>query len=398
MMPPNSLQSPWCLADDVTFLNHGSFGACPRAVLQHQTALRDKLEAQPVHFFRRELEDQLAAALTPMAQLLDCPTANLAFIPNATSGINGILQSFPWPEKGRIAFLNHEYNATVMAIKATARYRNLALTEISLPAKITAASDIVAAISEQMPQDTTMLVFDAITSPSAICLPSAEIVAICNDRGIATLIDGAHVPGQIPFSLTKIAPSFFVGNCHKWLCTPKGSAVIFASSPYLESIHPAVVSHGYGSERTTLSRFHEQFFWPGTYDPTALLAIPYTIEWLNKHDPQGLTGIMAANHSNIARARSQLESQLGWQPIVPLELNASMCAFDVTDAYPKNLRMHGSGVDLPLQSYLWLEHKIEIPEMILDGRKLLRISWYTYNQQQDIDNLVDAIKSLARPS
>ncbi len=389
---PLSMKSQWVLDPSVVFLNHGSFGACPRQIMEFQSDLRIRIETQPVQFFRRELEESLRASLLPLAELLDASVDQLAFIPNATYGVNSILQSFDWRPDDVICYLDHEYNATANAIESCASRFHLKTCVIKLPFKTTGFRELLDIICSQVPDPCRMFVFDAITSPSAWVLPSAELAAWCQQRGIATLIDGAHVPGQIQFSIRNVKPTFFVGNCHKWLCTPKGSAVLYASEEYGDRIRPVSVSHGYNSTRTSLSRFHEAFFWTGTFDPTPWLCVPMVLDFLNNLHPDGLLGVMRYNHEPLVAARRQIGEALALDSLAPDEMLGSMCSFDVSSLRDDFEIPESFELDLPLQSYLLRHHRIEVPVLKLhDKGTILRISMYLYNEKSDIERLVNGL-------
>ncbi len=321
----------WRLDPGVTFLNHGSYGACPTPVLDEQQALRQRMEAEPVRFLSGDLPALLDAARERIGAFLQADPEGLGFVTNATTGINAVLQSLRFEPGDELVTNDHEYNATINAIRAVAARDGARLVIARIPFPISGPGDALDAILGAVTPRTRLVMVSHVTSPTALVLPVQELVAELDRRGIDTLVDGAHAPGMVPVDVDGLGAAYWTANGHKWLCGPKGSAVLWVRADRRDRIHPLVVSHGANDPGTDRSRFRAEFDWVGTTDPTAFLTLPVAIDWMAASAPGGggWPEVMAANHALAIEGRDRIAAALGIAPPAPDAMLGSMAALPV---------------------------------------------------------------------
>lgn len=400
----------WTLDDSVTFLNHGSFGACPRVVLDHQTELRARLEREPVSFMVRELETLLDASRERLAEFVGADPGTLAFVPNATSGVNTVLRSLSFQPGDELMVSRHEYNACRNALDYAAACAGARVVVVPVPFPVRDADEIVQSFLQAMTPRTRLLLVDHMTSQTACIMPLERIIPEAKARGIDVLVDGAHAPGMLPLDLSALQPTFYTGNCHKWICAPKGVGFLHVPLTEQKRLRPLVISHGMNSARTDRSFFHLEFDWVGTNDPTAAICVGRAIEYLGSLLPGGWPALRAANHEKVVEARRRMLAR--WEraghPVeapVPEAMLGSMAALTLRDGGPgeRDPRLQpmpdggdppGSALDLdPLQERLWRDHQIEVPIIAWPNppKRLVRISAQLYNRLEEYDRLADAL-------
>jgi isopenicillin-N epimerase len=381
----------WLLDPGVTFLNHGSFGACPRPVLDAQQRLRDELERQPVRFLARELEHRLDGARAALAAFVGAAGDDLAFVPNTTAAVNAVLRSIAWSAGDEILTTDHAYPACRHAMERVARQAGATVVVARVPFPVDDPARVVDAVAGAVTPRTRLAVVDHVTSPTALVLPVARLVAALADRGVDALIDGAHAPGMVPVDLTALGAAYYAGNCHKWLCAPKGAAFLHVRRDRQEAVRPLVVSHGAASPRTDRSRFRLEFDWTGTDDPTAYLAVPEAIAVMGAVRPGGWPALMAANRALALEARRLLAEALDTALPCPDEMIGALAALPLPDAPPSPLPARDA-----LQEALDRHHGIEVPVIAWPAppRRLLRISAQIYNRRADYVRLAQALRSL----
>jgi isopenicillin-N epimerase len=314
------LRALWALDSSVIYLNHGSFGACPSAVMQAQTALRLEMEREPVDFLDGTLPARLEAARGAVAAFLGADPLDLVFVPNATAGVNAVLRSLRFEPGDELLVTGHTYaacrkSAEFVALRARAR-----IVTAILPFPVRDEEEIVAAVLAAVSPRTRLALLDHVTSPTALLLPIARLVEELKTRGIETLVDGAHAPGMVPLELSKLGAAYYTGNAHKWLCAPKGAAFLHARRDRQAQLHPAVISHGYPNG------FRAEFDWTGTCDPTAWLCIPEALRFMGGLLPGGWPEVMARNHALALRARRLLLETLELDAPCPETMLGSMAS------------------------------------------------------------------------
>lgn len=311
---PSEHASHWSLDPAVTYLNHGSFGACPTAVLAAQAALRAELEREPVDFLVRTFQRRLDEARGALSAFVGADAADLAFVPNATTGVNVVLRSLPFGPGEELLTTSHVYNACRLTLEHVARTTGARLVMAPLPFPLTDPSEVVDAVFGAVTPRTRLALLDHVTSPTALVLPLKQLVEGLADRGVDTLVDGAHAPGMVPLDLQALGAAYYTGNAHKWLCAPKGSAFLHVRRDRQAGLHPGTLSHGYGTG------FHGEFDWTGTCDPTPWLCIPEALRVVGGMHPEGWPGVMAANRALALAGRDLLATALG----VPLPAPEAM--------------------------------------------------------------------------
>ena len=275
------MQSDWLLNPDITFLNHGSFGACPRPVFETYQRWQLELERQPVEFMGRRYHDLMNAARQKLADYINAAADDLIFVPNATVGINLVARSLKLQPGDVIVMTDHEYGAIHKTWEFIANKTGAELCIKTMPLPLTDPQQVVDALFDELPERTAVIAISHLTSPTAVILPIADICQRARQQGILTVIDGAHAPGQLPLDLAEIGADFYTGNCHKWLCAPKGSGFLHARSEHHAMLDPLVISWGWGWPDNTFVNANQ---WQGTRDVAAYLSVPAAIEYQQAHD------------------------------------------------------------------------------------------------------------------
>jgi isopenicillin-N epimerase len=376
---PSDLAVHWAFDPSIVFLNHGSFGACPRAIMEQQTQLRARMEAEPVRFLAQELQPLLDDSRNRLAQLVKTGPENLAFVPNATTGVNAVIRSLEFHAGDEILTTNQDYNACRNALKAAAERAGAKVVVANVPFPLDDEAQIVEAVLSCAGTRTRLALIDHVTSPTAVLYPIARIIRALEERGIDTIVDGAHAPGMLPVDLDALRPAYYTGNCHKWLCAPKGAGFLYVRPDRQERIQPTTISHGYNTPRPGRNTLHTLFDWIGTIDPTPWLCVGTAIDWCSTLLPGGLPELMERNRALATEARRILCESFGVKPPCPEAMLGSMA----TIPPPPRLQTGASVADTtdPLQSKLLEDYAIEVP-IVRWGEpetRWLRISAQGYN-------------------
>jgi isopenicillin-N epimerase len=382
----------WLLDPEIIFLNHGAFGACPRRVLEFQGEWRARLERQPLQFLVRELETHLDAARESLAQFAGAETDDLVFVPNATNGVNTILRSLVFQPGDELLTTDHEYNASRNALDFVAEHSGARVVVAKIPFPFRNADEIIAPILECVTARTKLALIDHITSQTGIVLPITKVVSQLNSRGIDTLVDGAHAPGMIPLNLNQLGAAYYTGNCHKWLCAPKGAALLHVRRDKQKFIRPLTISHGANSPRKDRSRFLIEFGWQGTFDPSICLSVPEAIRFIGSQMPGGWPEIMARNRALALAARKILCASLQIAEPCPEEFIGSLAAIPIPDAAKDALPQLPFN-ESPLQNALRMKHRIEVPIISWPAppKRVLRVSAQLYNSLPQYELLAMAL-------
>jgi isopenicillin-N epimerase len=331
----------------VVYLNHGGYGACPAPVFARYQELQRELERNPSEFLGRRFHDQLAEARAALAGFVGARPEDLVFVPNATAGLNAVIRSLRFGPEDEVLTTRHEYGAVTR-------------TWEFMGAKLVYAEpgELAGAIGPR----TKAVSVSHITSPTALVLPVEEICAAARASGVLSIVDGAHAPGQLPLDLARLGADIYAGNCHKWLCAPKGAAFLWARPEHQRWIEPLVISWGYGAEAS----FAERHGWQGTRDPAAALTVPAAIEAHRALDLERCRRLAASFHDRLPP----------YGPTPAPQMWASDLDVDDPDA---------------LQRRLFDEHRIEVVVSEWEGKSLLRVSIGPYNEAADVEGLIEAL-------
>lgn len=388
-----NLRHHWRLDREIVFLNHGSFGAAPISVMDKQREIQNLIEREPVKFFMRDYEGFYERSQEALAELVGTRRDNIVFLPNATTGVNTALKALPLSPGDEILVTNQEYNACRNAVNAIARDRKAVVRELRLPFPVKSPEQITETIVGSLSGRTKVLLIDHIVSQTALVLDIDDIVRELRDREIETIVDGAHSVGMVPLNLDKLQPAFFTSNCHKWLCTPKGAAFLYAREDLQKHVRPLVISHGANTQRKDKSKFFHEFSWTGTDDPSPFFAIPSAIDFLNSLMPGGIPALMERNRALCLEARKLVLDALRIGKPCPDDMVGAMASFPLPDAV--NEAIPPLFID-ELQDELYHRFRIEIPVMYWPKfpRRLLRISCQAYNSLDDYRKLCEALKEV----
>ncbi len=370
------MRSQFLLDPGVVFLNHGSYGACPKPVFEEYQRWQRELECQPVEFLGRRVEGLLEAASAPLAAYLHSPAENLVLVPNATAGVNTAARSIRLQPGDEILTSDQEYGACSYTWQhhcdlVGAQY---VMRPVDLP--LTAPEAVVEQFWEGVTPRTRVIYLSQITSPTALIFPVAEICRRAREAGITTVIDGAHAPGQIPVDLEQIGADFYFGNCHKWMCAPKGSAFLYVRPEWQGSIEPLVISWGWTDDSDFVTRNQRQ----GTRDPAAYLAVPAAIDWMRANDWES---VQSHCHALGVELRQQIVEWSGLPALAPEAGFGQMFTALLPPCDPDSVKQR-----------LYDDYRIEVPLTAWSGRQGIRVSLQAYNTREDGQQLMEALREL----
>lgn len=389
--PQDTLQQ-FALDPSLAFLNHGSFGACPRVVLQRQSELRARLERNPMQFFVRDLEGLLDEARAAVAPWLGASPDDLAFVPNASTAVNAVLRSLDLSPGDELLTTDHAYAACKNALTFVAEKAGAQVVVAKVPFPLQASEEVTRAIVAAVTPRTRLLLLDHITSPTGLVFPVAEIVRELAARGVDTLVDGAHALGMVDVDVDAVGAAYSTFNAHKWLVCPKGTAILHVREDRQAGVRPTVIGHGATSTRTDRSRYQVEFDWPGTTDPTGILCIPTAIEALEAIWPGGIVALRERNRALALRSREALCELLGVPAPAPPSMIAALAAVPLPPGHTPGT----SALDRePLQEAL-AERGIEIPVMPWPAppHRLLRVSAQVYVRWHHLERLFEGLREL----
>ena len=384
---PVSPLKRWSLDPTIVHLNHGSFGGCPYAVTLTSTAWRARLEAAPMKFLVLDWQTELDRARQGLAAFVHARAERLVFVPSSTTGVAIALASVELAAGDDIVATDHTYRACMNQLRRLAEARGATITVVTIPLPFDAAA-LVDAVARAITPRTRLALFDHITSPTALRLPLKPLVALAAARGIPVIVDGAHAPGQIALDVSAIGATYYVGNCHKWLCGPKGSGFLVAAED--AAVRPVVTSHGATPAYGPANRLHAELDWSGTHDPTPHLTVPSAIATVAV-EGGGWPAIYARNHALACELRRRIVEGLGGPggarvpPLAPDNALACMAAI------PIQLPAGSSPSALELQL---LRDNWEVPIVDFAHGPLVRVSAHLYNHTGEADRLVAKLRAL----
>ncbi len=389
---PTADHARFLLDPSVTFLNHGSFGACPRVVIEAQQDLQRRLEREPVRFFVREASRRIDAAREEIATFVGSAPENLVFVRNATEGVASVLASLRFERGDEIVTTDHAYGACKNALERVASRDGVRVVVAKVPFPIASASEVTSAIDDVITARTKLALIDHVTSPTGLVFPLAEIVSRLEGRGVRVLVDGAHGPGMVPLALDALGASYYTGNLHKWCCAPKGAGLLHVRADRASEIHPAVTSHGMKSRRAR-PKLWEEFDWTGTSDPTAWLCAPLAIREVGAMRAGGWPAVVDTMRATALRTQRVLCDALGIDLPAPADMIGSLVSVPLPDATGP-APTSSWDVD-PLGQRLEDAHRIQVPVMGWPShpKRLVRVACPLYVGDDDVAKLVAGLRS-----
>jgi isopenicillin-N epimerase len=370
------------LRPGISFLNHGSFGACPRPVFDTYQGWQRKLEEQPVEFLGRQITTLLAEARARLAAYLDTQADNLVYVPNATYGVNIVARSLELAPGDEVLASNHEYGACDRAWRFVCERRGVRYINQPIALPVASEEALVEQLWAGVTERTRVIFLSHITSPTALIFPLAAICRRAREHGIMTVIDGAHAPGQIDLALDALGADFYTGNCHKWLCAERASGFLYARPELQHLLDPLVISWGWEAAVPRDSQFLDYFEWPGTYNPASYLATPAAIEWQASHN---WPAVRAACHELLLETSHRIAALSGLPQISP----------DTTEWWSQMRTIPLPPCNMAaLKERLWDEYQVEVPMVGWNGGHYVRVSIQCYNGPNDVDRLLEALKRL----
>jgi len=373
----HALKPLWALDPAITYLNHGGYGATPRAVLAVQDRWRARLEAEPTRFMQRDYLPAVTSASAALAQFLGADAEDLVFVENATGGVNAVLRSLDFAAGDELLTTTHVYPAVRNAMRLVAAPAGAHIVEAPVPYPLTDADAALRVFTDHVTNRTRLAVIDLVTSPTALLLPVAAMAKAVRAKGAKVLVDAAHAPGMVDLDVTSLEADWVTGNAHKWLFAPKGTAFLWAARRAQQGLHPTVVSHGFEQG------FHAEFDWVGTRDPSGWLSIEAALDF---YRAQGDGAIRDHNRTLANRAAALLADALKSEQGQSPECRGALAT----------VRLPGTaGADraagLALNDRLWREHGIEVPIIPFANSLWVRVSAQIYNELSDYEKLATAL-------
>ena len=368
------------LNPDVIYLNHGSFGACPRPVFETYQRWQLELERQPVAFLGRRAPQLLYEARTALAGYLGCADDEVVYFPNPTTALNMVARSLALGPGDEILASDHEYGAMDRTWRFLCSRSGAEYLQAPVPLPLSDPGQVVDSLWNFVSERTRAIFLSHITSPTAIRFPVEEVCRRAGQEGILTIIDGAHAPGQLDLDLNTLGADFYAGACHKWLCAPKGASFLYARREVQSLLEPLVVSWGWEAEKPGLSQFIDHHEYQGTRDLAAFLSVPAAIAFQREHD---WPAVRQRCHQLTLDLRQRLLEILGLPGLTPAgeDWFVQMFAVPLPELDPE-----------ALQRTLLEEHNIEVLARRWNQRPLLRLSLQAYNDERDSATLLSALR------
>ncbi len=386
-----ALREQWQLDPAWTYLNHGGYGACPKVIVQAQAAWQERFERQPIQFLYREVEQELRPLQVRLGRFLGADPGDLAFIANATTGVSTVLRSLRFEPGDEILVGSHSYPAILNAADYIAKRHGGRMTVAEMPFPIAGPEEALAAVEGAISERTRLLIIDHITSPTALILPLKQIVDAAKARGVEVLVDGAHAPGMLDINLRSLGADYYTGNCHKWMCAPKGAAFLWVAPEKQEEIIPLSISLGWMIRKEGESSFQANFKYTGNADPTTI-GTPEEKKKKKKKLPGGWEAIRQHNQALLLQARALLCDALGVEPFAPESMLGSLCTFPLPP-----------GSAQALENRLVEEFRIELPLLAWPfrmkdepGSRYFRISAQVYNDIEQYEFLAQCLARCLR--
>lgn len=404
---PSPLAMHWTLDPTWVFLNHGSFGATPRVVLEEQRRWRGVLEAEPVAFFVERHERVMDEARAALAGFVGCDAADLALIPNASTGVATVAANLRLNPGDEILISAHEYPACQNSLRHAAAHHGAKVTHATISFPCPSPDAVIQAYLDQVTPRTRLALVSHVTSPTGLVLPVQRLVRELAGRGVDTLVDGAHAPGMVPtLNLRELGAAYYTANCHKWVCSPKGSAFLWVRPDLQAGFRPLVLSNNAEKPRPGRPQFLTEFDYQGTADYTPAYSIANAIDFMGREigaalgaggdASAGWRAVMRHNHELCVRGRDVVCKRLGITPPAPDEMIGAMSTMILPShdaARQAKLAARPSRYHDAMQDSLLARHRIQVPVWGLAGRpeRFVRISAQVYNALPQYEYLAEAL-------
>lgn len=381
----------WLLDPGVVYLNHGSFGACPRAVMEYRARLLLEVEAEPMDFLVRRLFSEISLQTEKLEGFLGAQSGTVVLTDNTTAGMNSVIRGLRLRSGETVVISNQAYFSTRNALMEAAREAGARVRTIPFTLPVESPEEVVRQLMESVDGSVRYAVLDHISSPTGMVFPLAEAVAALSERGVETAVDGAHGPGHLPLDLSSTGCAWYVGNCHKWLCSPRSCAVLYTRPDMKPVTRPAVISHLPEDFSPGTDPLRILFDWSGTPDPTPKLSVGMCMDYMASLHPQGWTGIMDGNRRLALDARSILLKASGARAPFPGSMVGCMASIPLpplNDRPPRSM----DWID-PLQQAL-RNRGIEVPVIHSAAGRFLRVSAQLYNSPGQYEQLASELARL----
>ena len=376
----NGFKSQFLLNPEITFLNHGSYGSCPVPIFNKYQEWQRKLENQPVQFFTKDLYQGLLRSRTSLSKFIGCNENEILFFDNPTIAIANIIHSVNLEPGSEVLMTDHEYGALIRAWNIWGQNSGVKIIQQKIELPVTSHQNFIDDFLKGVTKRTKIIFISQITSPTGIVFPLKEIIRYVNDRGILSIVDGAHSPGQINIDMKDLKCDFYTGALHKWLCMPKGTSFLYVKNEHQDWMKPMINSWGKHGEDPGPSEFLQNFQWQGTRDMSRFLIVPDSLDYFKKNILPNRNNC----YSMVLDAYSKLESILGTKPL------------SIGDHWLRQMVSHPLKKNIPenIKDILLNEHNIEIPIFKWKDSLLIRLSVQCYNNKEDIDSLMKALGSI----
>lgn len=377
------LRNDFLIDPGVIFLNHGSFGACPRPVFETYQYWQLELEKQPVEFLARRAPELLAEARQDLAKFLNCDADDVVYFPNPTTAINMVARNLNLQPGDEILSSDHEYGAMERTWHFICQNTGARYITQPIPLPVSGKEEMVQLFFEGASERTKIVFISHVTSPTALIFPVEEICKRAHQLGLTVIVDGAHAPGHIPINLDEMKPDIYTGACHKWLCAPKGASFLYANPKIQPALEPLVVSWGYESEKPGSSLFIDYHEWQGTRDLAAFLSVPAAIQYQQNNNWHA---VQERCHQLASETREKIDALTSLGSICPNSKQwfGQMAA----------VRLPGEINHEEVQMQLYDQFKIEVPVYRWHDQKFIRGSFQAYNQHEDLDTLLNALEQI----
>ena len=369
------------LDDNITYLNHGSYGACPIPVFEKYQNWQRKLEEQPVQFMTKIIWENLKISRDTLGKFLGCSGEDLVLFPNPTTAVNNIIENLNLSQNDEVLMTQHEYGALVRAWLRSSKKNNFLIIQQHIDLPLHSKNMFVNQFLSGVTKNTKVIFISQITSQTGLIFPVKEVCDYARQKGIITIIDGAHVPGHIDLNVSDLSCDYYTGACHKWMCAPKGSSFLFVKKSLQADLRPQIMSWGEEGEDPGPSQFLMDFQWQGTKDMSAFLSIPSAINFLEDNDWREKRKV---SKNLILEVSKSFRDIFGTESLF---LNKDWIGQMVSHPLPPNMT-------LDLKEKLWKEYMIEVPIFEWNNQKFIRVSAHFYNRASDMEILISALKSI----